>query len=91
MNEQIGAAKEMSPIQSALENIMKSQEQIKSLLSTGEQIMDNVCQREPEEGKDVVKESQPSNLTEVLQRIDRCNRDLLTKAEHLIKRMRSNF
>jgi ElaB/YqjD/DUF883 family membrane-anchored ribosome-binding protein len=91
MNEQNAGAKAISPIQATIEDIMKSQEGIKSLLSTGEQLMDNVCYRELEEGKDIVKENQPSNLTETLQKISRDNNDLLAKADHLIKRMRSNF
>jgi hypothetical protein len=84
--------KEMNPIQSAIESIIKTQQDIAATIATGEAIMDNVVAREPpEEGKEPIKELHPGNMTEALQKIERDTRALYENAQHLIKRMRSNF
>ncbi|MGD0340332.1 MAG: hypothetical protein ABSA76_01305 [Bacteroidales bacterium] len=91
MNDDMACTKQLSPIQSALESIIKSQQGIFEAISTGELLMDNVCQREQEDSSESGKELQASNLTEVLQKIGKDNERILAKISHLIKRMRSNF
>lgn len=91
MHDQEAKSGAPKSIASAIESIMKTQSSIFELINTGEQIMDEVCPRQPEEVDPDTKELSELNLTEVLQKIERRNSRLLSNAEHLIKRMRSTF
>ena len=90
-DENKACVKEMSPIQSAIESIIKTQQSTVEVISAGELLMDNIVSREPEEGEERRIEVHPANMTEALQKIERDSRILHDNAQHLIERMRSNF
>ena len=89
MNEQ--GNKVQTPIEMAIERIVKSQQGAREQIGIMEDKLDRVCYREPEQPTVLEKSQEPQNLIEVLQRIASSNEDILQKMERFSSRLCKTF